>query len=205
VIWTDECAFSVGDMCGTTWVTRRAGEQYEEDCLVPRFESQTTIMVWGAIYRDQKGPLVVWDSSSWGRINSSTYIEHIIRPHLYPWWSSIVQSGNTTSGYVYFQQDGAPAHGSRQTLETLQELGIRNYLFPWPASSPDMSPIEAIWCLLKRRISRRDPRPITVPDLNAAIFAEWENLTPAEIAQHTSSMPDRISDLLAANGGHTRW
>jgi len=26
VIWTDECAFSVGDMCGTTWVTRRAGE-----------------------------------------------------------------------------------------------------------------------------------------------------------------------------------
>jgi len=59
VIWTDECAFSVGDICGTTWVTRKAGEQYEEDCLVPHFARQTTIMVWGAIYRDQKRPLVV--------------------------------------------------------------------------------------------------------------------------------------------------
>ena len=64
VIWMDECAFSVEDMCGTTWVTRRPGEQYEEDCLVPRFARQTTIMVWGAIYRNQKGPLIVWNSSS---------------------------------------------------------------------------------------------------------------------------------------------
>lgn len=205
IIWSDECAFSVGDVCGTTWVTRRPEEEYHEDCLVPRFPRLTTVMVWGAIYRDQKGPLVVWDTANWGRINGPTYIEHIIRPYLFPWWQTLHQAGETNSGYIYFQQDNAPAHRARYTLQNLNELGLGDYLFPWPASSPDMSPIEAIWCSLKRRISRRSPRPTTVPDLKAAIFAEWENITPAEIAQHTTSPPHRVSDLLAANGGHTSW
>jgi len=45
VIWSDECAFSVGEVCGTVWVTRRPGEEYNEDCLVPRFPRRNTIMV----------------------------------------------------------------------------------------------------------------------------------------------------------------
>lgn len=50
-------------MPGTVWVTRRPGEEYLEDCLVPKFPRLTTVMVWGAIYRDLKGPLVIWDGS----------------------------------------------------------------------------------------------------------------------------------------------
>ena len=50
IIWSDECAFSVGEVCGTVWVTRRPGEEYDKDCLVPRFPWCTTIMVWGAMY-----------------------------------------------------------------------------------------------------------------------------------------------------------
>ncbi|KAG0132945.1 hypothetical protein HOY82DRAFT_483387, partial [Tuber indicum] len=79
------------------------------------------------------------------------------------------------------------------------------YLFRWSASSPDMSPIEAIWCLLKRYISKRHPCPTTVSTLQDAIFEEWDNITTAEIARHTSSMLNMVSDLLAANGGHISW
>jgi len=64
VIWSDECAFSVGNKPGTVWVTRRPGEEYLEDCLVPKFPRLTTVMVWGAIYRDLKGPLVIWDTAN---------------------------------------------------------------------------------------------------------------------------------------------
>jgi len=86
IIWSDECAFSVGVVCGTVWVTRRPGEEYDEDCLVPRFPRRTTTMVWGAIYRNQKSHLVIWDTPSWCRINATTYVDHIIRPNLHPWW-----------------------------------------------------------------------------------------------------------------------
>ena len=84
VIWSDECSFSVGEVSGTVWVTRRPGEEYEEDCLVPRFPRLTTVMVWGAIYRNQKSRLVIWDTAHWGCITGSTYVDHIIRPTLHP-------------------------------------------------------------------------------------------------------------------------
>jgi hypothetical protein len=50
VIWTDECGFNVGGFVGNTWVTRKPGEAYVEDCLVPKFQKLQTIMVWGCIY-----------------------------------------------------------------------------------------------------------------------------------------------------------
>jgi len=73
----------------------------------------------------------------------------------------------------------------------MKDIGMADYLFPWPASSADMSPIQAIRCLMKRRISCRDLGPTTVPDLLAAISAEWDLITPAEVARHilVSSMP----------------
>jgi len=205
VIWTDECAFSVGEVTGTVWVTRRPGEEYVEDCLVPRVPRLTTIMVWGAIYRDQKSALVIWDTPSWGKINGSTYADHIIRPHLYPFWQYLHSIGSTSSGYIYIQQDNAPAHRSRIAQHTMSELGLENYLFPWPASSPDMSPIEGIWCLLKRRIMNLNPRPTTVSDLHTAILQEWQNISSQDIQNLTTSMPGRIAALLEANGGHTRF
>ena len=45
IIWTDECAFNVGGFSGNTWVTRTAGEEYLEDCILPKFRKLQTIMV----------------------------------------------------------------------------------------------------------------------------------------------------------------
>jgi len=49
VIWSDEAAFNMGGLSssGKVWVTRQAGEEDLEDCLVPKFPKLKTIMVWG--------------------------------------------------------------------------------------------------------------------------------------------------------------
>ena len=205
VIWSDECALSVGQVPRNVWVTRRPGEEFLEDCLVPKFNRLTTVMIWGAIYRDIKGPLIIWDMKSWGKINGFTYINRIIRPHLHPWYMSLHEAGNTNSGYIYFQQDGAAAHRSKYATQAFNELGMSSYIFPWPASSPDMSPIEGVWRLLKRRIQNRHPRPVTVPALYSAIQEEWDSITPDEILNLTSSVPERVEELLLNHGGHTSW
>ena len=46
MIWSDECGFNVGGLSssGRTWVTRMAGEEDLEDCLVPKFPKLKTIM-----------------------------------------------------------------------------------------------------------------------------------------------------------------
>lgn len=130
VIWTDECAFNIGGFAGNTWVTRLPGEEYLEDCLVPKFRKLETIMVWGCIYGNIKGPLVFWDKKNWGKtINGPGYCEYIIHPHLYPFWQNQSQQ---TFGYIYLMHDGAPPHRARYTTKVLQTLGISNYFFAWP-------------------------------------------------------------------------
>jgi len=44
LIWTDESAFNVGDTHGRVWVIRRPGEEYGEDCLVPKFHKLSLVM-----------------------------------------------------------------------------------------------------------------------------------------------------------------
>ena len=38
-----------------------AGEEYLEDCLLPKFRKLETIMVWGCIYGDQKKVLLLFE------------------------------------------------------------------------------------------------------------------------------------------------
>jgi len=100
VIWTDECAFSVGQAQGTVWVTRRPGEEYLEHCLVPKLPRQSTIMVWGSIYRNLKGSLVISDLPNWARINRLTSIDKIVCPFLHPWSPELQQQDLLNSWYV---------------------------------------------------------------------------------------------------------
>ncbi len=44
----------------------------------------------------------------------------------------------------------------------------------WPACSPDLSPIENVWCILKRKMCRRRPR--TVAHLKTCLQEEWDKL-----------------------------
>ncbi|KAG0123977.1 hypothetical protein HOY82DRAFT_462794, partial [Tuber indicum] len=60
------------------WLTCRPGEEYNKDCLILKFSQQCRIIVWDSIYHNLKGPLIIWDTENWGRINGSTYIERII-------------------------------------------------------------------------------------------------------------------------------
>ena len=68
-----------------------------------------------------------------------------------------------------------------------------------------MSPIEEVWKRIKRKITRRNPRPTTVPELRQAILEEWNALTPEVILGFTASVSKRVRDLILAQGSHTKW
>lgn len=52
-----------------------------------------------------------------------------------------------------FQQDGAPAHTAALTSNYLLDNGI-DVLSPWPAQSPDLSPIENAWAILQQEVNK---------------------------------------------------
>ena len=50
---------------------------------------------------------------------------------------------------LFFQQDNAPAHSSKETKELLKEIKILKF---WPPNSPEISPIEKIWSFILRKL-----------------------------------------------------
>jgi hypothetical protein len=74
VIWTDGYYVWLGGARGNIWVTRRPSEEYEEDCITPKFKKQNSVMIWGGILGGKKTPLVLWDRRNWDTITALTYI-----------------------------------------------------------------------------------------------------------------------------------
>ena len=86
IIWTNESYIGLNGKGGRVWITRHAGEEFHEDCLVPQFENKNSVIIWGGIYRSNRGCVslvIFWQK---GNINAQTYFEHVIHPVLYFFW-----------------------------------------------------------------------------------------------------------------------
>ncbi len=73
-----------------------------------------------------------------------------------------------------FQQDNAKPHSAHITKSWLRRKRVR--VLDWPACSPDLSPIENVWRILKRKMRQRRPR--TLAHLKTCLQEEWDKITP---------------------------
>ncbi|XP_046581192.1 uncharacterized protein LOC124288669 [Haliotis rubra] len=83
-----------------------------------------------------------------GRVTAVYYRDHIITPHVLPC------APRHGQGFI-FQDDNARAHRARVVIDHLWQNQIQT--LPWPAMSPDLSPIEHLWDMLVRRVEGRHP------------------------------------------------
>ncbi|GFW44772.1 transposable element Tcb2 transposase [Trichonephila clavipes] len=104
---------------------------------------------------------------------------------------------------------GAIAYDSRSTLIVMRETLtgqryvddiLRPHTLPWPAHSPDLSPVEHVWDQLKRQM----PSCHSVHDLELAVQDLWARLPQDNIRCLINSMPDRVATCIAAGSGLTR-
>ena len=91
-----------------------------------------------------------------------------------------------------FQQDLAPAHSARSTMRWLRDHGIE--VLPWPVNSPDLNPIENLWGLMKRRMSKE--RASTQEKLKGAIRRAWNSVTPEDCYHLVSPCHGSFRQLL---------
>ncbi len=73
----------------------------------------------------------------------------------------------------------------------------------WPANSPDLNPIENLWCIVKRKM--RYARPNNAEELKATIRATWALITPEQCHRLIDSMPRRIAAVIQAKGAPTKY
>jgi transposase len=107
-------------------------------------------MLWGCLSIDAYGPLVVID----GFINGNKYLNLLqtnVRPEL--------EAARVAGRVLVCQQDNAKPHKTREVLEYFERWGYE--VIDWPPQSPDLSPIENFWNMMKMKMKALKPRPRT--------------------------------------------
>ncbi|GFT07308.1 DDE_3 domain-containing protein [Trichonephila clavipes] len=142
-------------------------------------------MVWGATAHDSRSTLTVMR----GTLTGQRYVDDILRPHVGPFLNGL-------PGAIY-QQDNARPHTARVAQDFLRYCQT----LPWPARSPDFSPVQHVWDQLKWQM----PSCHSVHDLELAVQDLWAHLPQDNIRCLINSIPDRVVACIAAGGGPTHY
>jgi len=76
ILWTDE-TWVTSKYHRRIYVTRKAGEEFDETCTRERHQRLGGWMFWGAFFDNQKGPSLFWEKE-WGTITTQAYCERVV-------------------------------------------------------------------------------------------------------------------------------
>ena len=141
------------------------------------------IMCWGAILGDGSRTLI--------RLYSDIYI-------------NILKEGlpNICKGDSIFMHDGASCHQSKKTSGY---LGLTNIclLSDWPSQSPGLNPLENLWSILKKNVSRGNPT--NKDELWNLTLQKWNKISNDVIHSLYRSMPQRLAAVIKSKGGPCKY
>ena len=129
------------------------------------------------------------------KINGAYYRDVLLMQNLLP-------DIRELSEFYVFQQDGAPAHRARETVELLTNE-TPDFIPPtlWPPNSPDLNPVDyKIWSVMQERVYRTKVRH--VEELRQRIMQAWDELDQRMIDAAVTQWRARLRACVEAEGGH---
>lgn len=189
VIFSDECRFRRMRNDRRIQVWRKEGERMKpENCKWSIQSMGGSIHVWGAIWYGGRSQLTFLKAFVTGK----TYINTLMQ---------FFNNENTPMNYI-FQDDNAPAHRSSEVEVFHRNRNTRR--IKWPSRSPDLNPIEHVWDLVKRKISKRGQIESLI-HLELIVKEEWAAVPQETIDGLILSMPRRIRNVILCSGGPTHY
>ncbi len=169
---------------------RTKEEKDHPDCYQQQVQKPGSVMVWGCVSALGKGKLHFCD----GTINAEKYIEILSTI------CCLQEDIFSRDVHCIFQQDNANHILAHITKSWLRRKRVR--VLDWPACSPDLSPIENVWRILKRKM--RTTKTHTVAHLKTCLQEEWDKITPETLHHLVSSVPKRLLSVVKRNGNITK-
>lgn len=195
ILFSDEMMIDLKNT-GKVTLWRKASERWRPECIGIVQDppcSRLKIMVWGCVSYYGVGDLAFVE----GTMNSGKYIQ-VLEEHLQP-------SVHRLFGERRYclQEDNASVHKSRETEQWKRQHAIP--ILPWPAQSPDLSPIENVWSVLKSKVKNRMHRIGTLADLKREITTAWNEVPVWYLQKLFSSLPRRLRLVMSQKGHLTRY
>jgi transposase len=136
------------------------------------------------------GPFKVDDGV---KLNSENYCK-LLDETFFRWYKS---KSRTFKRDCIFMQDNAPSHASKATAQFLAKKGFpEKKIMSWPASSPDVNPIENMWALLKKELYKGGRQFKSKAGLWDAIQSEIKKIRPQTVKALTNSMDSRLIKII---------
>ncbi|GFV61373.1 transposable element Tcb1 transposase [Trichonephila clavipes] len=118
-------------------------------------------------------------------MTTKRYVHDILQPHELSLMQQLPRA--------IFQKVNAWPHTamvSQDCLDTVTTL-------PWPARSPDLSPVEHIWDHLERQVGH----PTSLNELGTRLQQIWNEISQDIIQNLGTSMTNRIASCICARKG----
>jgi hypothetical protein len=136
------------------------------------------------------------------KVNADYYSNVLLRQGLIPDCLHLFPDRN-----FIFQQDSAPSHTARLTVNFLQEQNITFWGKEiWPAKSPDLNPMDyRVWALLEQKVYERVKQYPSIDSLKEGVVAAWNSLDQQTIRKCISGdqgFRKRLEAVVEQNGGH---
>lgn len=132
-----------------------------------------------------------------GKVDADKYID-ILEKKLLPSIHCVLRPSYDK---FIFQQDGASCQTAKKTMKWLNTNCIP--VLEWPSNSPDLSPIEDVWRIMKKNL-RKEPQS-TVEGLRTTIQKIWNSITPEQCEYLLKTMHSRVRAVIAAKGDATKF
>lgn len=196
ILWTDECSF------GSDGKVNRHNEHHyaveNPHCHKEiHIQGRWTLNVWMGILGNQ----VIGPEFIEGNINGQ-YYANFITNRLNELLEDVPLANRIN---IIFQQDGHPAHTSRQARRNLDQKFPGRWIGlygpqEWPPRSPDLSPLDFfLWGYLQGRVYQN--LPVDRENLKARIRAACANITPQMLHDVRNNLMKRIAMCAEENGG----
>lgn len=195
IVWTDETMIWVmgGNQRRTSWVTKRT-RYSRRNVRIRQKQGGGKVMFWGCFTAHGPGLLIPIE----GNMKAKDYLK-LLKDHVLPW----IRRKELEIGMpLIFQQDNAPVH----TAKICQEFWASNNveLLYWPPISPDLSPIENLWSILKARICESFPIARTTEDLKRIAQMRWLEISQELCSKLALGLPKRIEECIEREGWKIR-
>lgn len=194
IVFTDEKIFTV---------ERQHNHQNDRQLLKPgsknreavtRSHHPASVMVWAGVTATGKTPLIFIEKGV--KIDQNVYQE-LLKDRVAPWAIEHFGNNNWT-----FQQDWAPSHGAKKTIELCQQI------FPsmltkdeWPSNSPDLNPMDySVWSILEARACAKPHT--SIDSLKKSLKQAWNQISTEELTAIVDNFPKRLKACIKAKGGH---
>ena len=134
------------------------------------------------------------------KINGAYYRDVLLSEHLLPAIKEL-----SANDFFIFQQDNAPAHRARETVELLKRE-TPDFISPlqWPPNSPDLNPVDyKIWSVMQERVYKTRIRDVA--HLRKRLVEEWAAFDNGIVERAVQQWRDRLRACIKAEGGHFEY